>query len=322
MLFDEMVVELARTGPAPGSWSNLVTHSNKYRKFCQLLQIQPFPISEQNLCRYMAFLTFTLTSADSVMNYLSGLRKLHAYARVPMPSFSPYVDTVYAGIKRLLAHHIQQAEPITPQILKRMALLVNRSHPKQVVIFTAIVVGFYLFLRSSNLTCKTQTSFDPRKNLTRQDIRLAQQLALIEIRWSKTIQYFQKKLLMPIIPILDKDICPLNWLRAMVSLVPASPQHPAFCYPNRHGSLVPLTYRVLSDQLKNWVQLLNLPAHRYTCHGIRRGGATFAFESNLAAESIKLLGDWVSDSFRRYIDHSLESRIRAMTQMSNRCHSI
>lgn len=186
---------MAQGGPASSSWRNLVTHSNKYREFCNLLKISPFPISEQNLCRYMAFLTFSLSSSDSVMNYISGLKKLHAYARVPFPELSPYVDTVFQGVKRLLAHQVQQAEPITPQILKRIATIVDKRSPNHVVMFTALVVGFYLFLRSSNLTCRTQTSFDPNKNFKRSDIRLATSLALIEIRWSKTIQFCQRKLL-------------------------------------------------------------------------------------------------------------------------------
>lgn len=322
VLFDEMVVELAQKGPAPSSWRNLKTHARKYRTFCELLSIAPFPLSEQNLCRYMAFLTFTLTSADSVLNYLSGLKKLHGFAKIPFPKFSAYVDLVYQGVKRLLAHQVNQAEPITPQILKRIAQLVDRNDQKQVVTFTAMVVGFYLFLRSSNLTTKTQSSFDPNKNLCRGDIRLAEKLALIEIRWSKTIQYFQRRLLFPIVQILDNDICPIAWLHRMVTMVKASSTDPAFCLKNRNNELVPLTYRQLSDQLKKWVQQIGLPAHKYSPHGLRHGGATFAFESDIATQTIMLLGDWASDSFRRYIHQNLESRLVAMTQMSQRCVSL
>lgn len=321
-LFDHMVVELAQGGPAPGSWRNLVTHANKYREFTQLLNIAPFPITEQNFCWYMAFLTFSLTSADSVLNYLLGVKKLHAYARVPMPKFSAYVDTVYAGVKRLLAHQVQQAEPITPQILREISELVDKSVEKQVVCFTALVVGFYLFLRSSNLTSRTQTSFDPQKNLTRNDIRMAENVGLIEIRWSKTIQFLQRKLLVPLVKVLHQDICPLFWLKFMVRLVPATSVQPAFCLHNRYGNLVPLTYQTLTDQLRAWIFQTGRDPSHYSLHGLRRGGASFAFESNLAAESIMLLGDWASESFRRYLDHNLESRLRSMTQIIDRCNSL
>lgn len=317
-----MVIRLARSGPAPGSWNNLLTHSRKFQRFCNLLNIAPFPISEQNFCRYMAYLTFSLTSSDSVLNYISGVKKLHAYAKIPMPVFSKYVDAVFSGVKRLLAHQIKQAEPVTPHILRQMSALVDLQDEKQVVCFTALVVGFYLFLRSSNLTCKTQTSFDPHKNLCRQDIRLASDIALIEIKWTKSIQFFERKLLMPVIKILAVEICPIAWLKHMIAMVPASPTHPAFCLHNKRNQLVPLTYRTLSDQFKLWIQLIGRDPVSYSLHGLRRGGASFAFESNLAAETIMLLGDWASDSFRRYIDQSLQQRIQAMMHISNRCQSI
>lgn len=315
-----MVVQLAQAGPARGSWSNLTTHARKYQQFCQLLQTTPFPISEQNFCRYMV--TFYLTSANSVLNYLAGVKKLHAYARVPMPQLTPYVDAVFSGVKRLLAHQVQQAEPITPQILRQIAPLVNKSNPRQVVCFTALVVGFYLFLRGSNLTCRTQTSFDPTKNLCRKDLRMANNVALVEIRWSKTIQFMQRKLLVPIVRVLGEDICPIAWLRKMILMVPAKGNDPLFSYVTAKGDLVPLTYRALSDQLKSWMAQIGRDPAKYSVHGLRRGGASFAFESNLPAETIMVLGDWASDSFRRYIDQNLQTRIKAMTLISNRCRSI
>lgn len=321
-LFDDMVIQLTRGGPAPGSWNNLVTHSKKYQKFCQLLHIAPFPISEQNFCRYMAYLTFSLTSADSVLSYLSGVKKLHAYARVPMPHLSPYVDTVFSGIKRSLAYQIHQAEPVTPQILKQISASVDHSDCKQVVCFTALVVGFYLFLRASNLTTWTQTSFNPERNLSRGDIRLSPDLALIEIKWSKTIQYFEKTLLIPIVKIMLPEICPITWIYHMITLISASPNHPAFCLFNKKGELVPLTYQTVSDQFKKWIALIGQNPASHSLHGLRRGGVTFAFDSDLSSETIKLLGDWASDSFRWYIDHNLQQRICAMTMVSHRCQSL
>ena len=41
-------------------------------------------------------------------------------------------------------------------------------------------------------------------------------------------------------------------------------------------------------------------------------GATFAYESNMEGEMIKLLGDWVSDCYKRYIDVSIDQRCDSM----------
>lgn len=100
---DQMVVELVQGGPAKGTWRNLKTHSKRYHEFCMVLKVEPFPLTEMNLCRYVAYLTFTLSSYGSVTNYLSGVRKLNALARLNQPSETGYLDSVLKGVKRLLA---------------------------------------------------------------------------------------------------------------------------------------------------------------------------------------------------------------------------
>ena len=45
-----------------------------------------------------------------------------------------------------------------------------------------------------------------------------------------------------------------------------------------------------------------------------RGGATFAYQSNMEGEMIKLLGDWASDTYERYVDISMDKRYDSMKQ--------
>ena len=40
-----------------------------------------------------------------------------------------------------------------------------------------------------------------------------------------------------------------------------------------------------------------------------QGGATFAYQSDIEAEMIKLMGDWASDAYKRYIDVSMDKKI-------------
>ena len=41
-------------------------------------------------------------------------------------------------------------------------------------------------------------------------------------------------------------------------------------------------------------------------------GATFAYQSDMEGEMIKLLGGWVSDCYKRYIDVSMDKRYDSM----------
>ena len=42
------------------------------------------------------------------------------------------------------------------------------------------------------------------------------------------------------------------------------------------------------------------------------GGATFAYQANIEGEMIKLLGDWASDCYKRYVDVSMDKRYDTM----------
>ena len=104
----------------------------------------PFPWLRKN-CKYIAFLTLSLTSAGSVQAYVLGLKKLYTYAKIPWPLTPWYVDMVLDGVKKVLEHVITRAEPMTPGNLSKIAKLVNRQDPLEVVCFTVILLSFVLF---------------------------------------------------------------------------------------------------------------------------------------------------------------------------------
>lgn len=71
---------------------------------------------------------------------------------------------------------------MTPAILKAIRLQLNDANITDVVTYALCLVGFFLFLRSSNLVPKSRHRFDPFKQLTRQDIRIAGDMVLVDIK--------------------------------------------------------------------------------------------------------------------------------------------
>lgn len=313
---DMMVREFVQAGPSQGYWANLRTHARKYQEFCETTGVQPFPCDEDQACRYIAFLTLTLTSPDSVANYVSGLKKLHTFARLRTPTYSDYLNTMLMGVRRIMRHVIQQAEPFTPEILAMMASKVDQHNVKQVVCFTALLIGFFLFLRSSNLVPKSALKFDPGKQLIRADLRLANEVVLVYIKWSKTNQFGTGNMLVPLLRLNNIAVCPVTWLFRMLALVPAPANAPAFCVPTAQG-LQALTYGQFTYQLKKWIQAINMSHKRFSSHSMHRGGASFAFSQNLPGESIRVLGAWASDCYLRYIQMTLDTRLRDTLAFAN-----
>ena len=49
---------------------------------------------------------------------------------------------------------------------------------------------------------------------------------------------------------------------------------------------------------------LGIPPDRYSGHGLRRGGATFALQCGLPVDLLKIQGDWKSNCVERYLESS------------------
>ena len=70
------------------------------------------------------------------------------------------------SIKCELALEIRKAVPITPTLLKDIYYKVKLDSPVELVCYIVLLIGFYLFLRCSNLVSKTGDKFNPKEQLT------------------------------------------------------------------------------------------------------------------------------------------------------------
>lgn len=274
-----------------------------------------FPASEWQLVRYARYVANTVTSYETVANYIAGVRTLHRLAGFPVvESSAPNLTHILRGIKFELAHPVKQATPITIEILRDMYNFLDLKDPFDVVCYTAILLGFYMFLRKSNLVPDSVPAFNPGEQLVRSDVRMGHSMVLVEIRWNKTLQYKQRELLLPLIPARDKRVCPVYWLKYMLSTIRAGPQDPLFGIPTGQAQVVPLTYDQLGKKLKKLVALTNRDSQRFTLHGLRKGGACHALESGLVGEDIKIMGDWATEAYMTYLDQTVQRRVHNMVQ--------
>ena len=218
-----------------------------------------------------------------------------------------------SGLKRVISHAVKQAEPITSVLLLKMSKVVNYSDRVEMVAWTATLIGFYLFLRKSNLVPDTMTTFDQEKQFCRGDVNLlgVDKAMMVEIRWSKTIQHKQKILRLPVLPADNKAVCPVFWMHYMVTAIPAMAHHPTFTIALK-PTILALSVNQLIYRFRKWLKLINQEADKFSLHSLRRGGTTFAYQSDIEGEMIKLLGDWASDAYKRYIDVSMDKRFESM----------
>ena len=131
----------------------------------------------------------------SIKNYINGIRVLHLFLDLEFKCVSEFqYKLLIKGIARLNPHCPKRAHPITPDLLLRIHHVLEFSKPAHVAAWAAFLLAFFLMARKSNMVPPSLLTFDPHKHLTRGDIFLGDAGLLVYIKWSKTIQTGERKL--------------------------------------------------------------------------------------------------------------------------------
>jgi len=308
LVIEDTQEKLASKAKSEGTWNNINLHSSKYEEFCLTYSLDIYPASPDNLAHFVTHLFLEDKSYSTIKNYLSSVNTAQQMDGWPAIAPSIKVKLTLAGVKKLTALQTKQARPITPIMLKRMASKVDPSSSEQLAAWAAIVVGFHLLLRKSNLVPNTTNSYSQWRDLSRGSFRQSANMLLVKYSWSKTNQY-GKQTIVPLAPN-NTMACPVFVMETLAKAAPAPAHKHAFSYMDKQGGLRPLTYNQLQFWLKRWVRQIGLNERFYSTHSLRRGGATEAFRSNLPPTAIKMLGDWASECFQEYIKVSLNDRIK------------
>ena len=98
--------------------------------------------------------------------------------------------------------------PITRILLLHVVFLLDTSNPLQAAMRVLFLVAFFSFLRKSNLVTQSASVISP-KVLRRSDFHLSPHGAFLNICATKTIQFFQRALCVPLPSIQGSPLCPV-----------------------------------------------------------------------------------------------------------------
>lgn len=218
------------------------------------------------------------------------------------------------GISRLNPHCPKQAAPVTPQMLFSIHNVLDHDNPIHATMWCLFLIAFYTLARKSNLVV-TGNKLKVGKQLRRSDIEIGTSGLLVKFEWTKTIQFGQKILKAPLVAIPNSPLCPWSAYCHMLELVPAKSSDLAFMIPVGR-KLKPVSYQFLQSFLKLVVSEIGLDSSQYSSHSFRRGGATWAFKSQVPTSLIQVQGDWSSQCYMRYLDITLDQRLLVSKCMS------
>ena len=169
-------------------------------------------------------------------------------------------------------------------------------------------MGLFSFFRKSNLLIPSVDKFDPRKHLCQTDVQFLPSGAILLVRWSKTIQFQERILHIPMPHIANSPFCPSAALLICLRMLPDQKNPtPLFCYPSGN-SIKPITHAAFIKRLRDCLNKLGFNSSLYSGHSLRRGGASLALQCGLSSELIKLQGDWTSNAYQKYLNPSFSLR--------------
>ena len=216
------------------------TQLKAYTAFCNLLHIPPLPISQVNLARYIAYLSSRLCYT-SVKQYLNIVRLLHIESGVANPLGTWYLDSLLRGCRRVMGNTSKPKLPITVELLKKMFSFLNLTLHVDLTFWAVCLVGFFSFLRKSNLLSNSSKA-QGVSMLTRGDVSFLPAGVLLRISHSKTVQFGERNLEIPIPHIPNSPLCPSSALLLMCKTQPAHARAPLFTCPSQAGPGIILMY--------------------------------------------------------------------------------
>ena len=182
-------------GLAPSTRRSYASAQAKFISFCQQLgklhpSGSPCPMDEWMLCLFVIFLSRTLQHS-SIKVYLSGIRALDIEQGFPDPLADCLrLQRVVRGIKRCQDTPSSTRLPITDDLMLIISQSLDLGLPDHMMFWAACSLGYFGFLRASEFTVLTLSSFSSSLHLSAQDIAVnspsAPSSMPIRIKGSKT----------------------------------------------------------------------------------------------------------------------------------------
>lgn len=304
---------------APATWSNLLGHFRKYKSFCKGFALQLFPLTVRNIVPFLQYYSMSVACYSTVANVFSSIKTWSKlYGHVPSDLLLYKCNLLLLGLKRSMVTSVRQMLPITPSILYKLYTCIDFTSTFHVCMWAAMLFLFFTFLRKSNVLPNSSAVFDDQSQVCRKHVSLYSNYMLITVGHSKTNQFGQRSVVIPVAAIPGSVLCPVAAFVRLLQRVPASRHSSPFCYLGPQGRVVLLTYPLFVRQLRTWLRQLGIVHHDlYSTHSFRRGGATLAFKAGVNPQLIKAQGDWASDCYLKYVSLSLDHRLGTTRAMAN-----
>ena len=270
---DEQLQAYLRAARAPNTLKAYRSDWGEFAAWCESSRLVALPASPETLARYLVELA-EVARVSTVGRRISSISQAHRVAGAPVPSEDPRLRAVWAGIRRVHGTAVDQASPLTVDLLRRTidALPLGLAGTRDRAL---LLVGFAGALRRSELVA-----------LEVGDVAPVSEGLILTKRRSKTDQEAAGELLG--IPYgSNPSTCPVRAVDAWCQAARIS-DGALFRPVDRHGRLGSggLGAAAVNRLVQRAVARAGLPPGRYSAHSLRAGLATSAATAGVSERSI------------------------------------
>ena len=280
------------SGWAPRTRTGYGSAIKRFLSFTATYGLQPLPLTESLILRFVAHLHLEHLAPSTIKNYLAAVRAWVISIGLDEPTI--WTPRVHLACRAVARSHDppRQALPITYHILSSMFSFLSSSHD-HLLLAAALSLQYFACLRASELCPNSSLSIVPVRSdisFCRPDSSL---IMIYRCHSSKTSPHGFEVY----VGCSGGPICSPCIMHHFLTLYPLEPAAPLF----RFTSGIDLSYRLYNALIKRLVQLAGLDPALYSSHSVRAGAATQAARSGLDPDSIKRLGRWRSQAYMVYL---------------------
>ena len=272
--------------------------------FCVYTKVLLLQVNVKVILSFLACLVTNKCSNVLIANYVSAIKaQFILYDLLFTVLQHPKIRYFLKALRIDRPLSVKPHNIITLPILSAMSKVCT-TLPHGEVFRATLLLGFFGFLRLSNLAPHSIAAFDHNRHLTGEDVFFTKRFLKIIIKWSKTIQT-RDTIQCLTLPKLTKEII-YPYSAVNKRLYPMSATTSLFQTPVA-GGYIPFTDSRVRKMLKRVNMQMGLNSHFYTFHDLRRSGAMFAYNCHIPIQDIKRHGMWSSDCVWQYIQSNHES---------------
>ena len=292
-------------GLAPSTQKSYNSAKKRFILFCSSINIvNPIPVDEQLLCRFVVHLSAEGLSPSSIKLYLSAVRHLQISLDGGDPNMSamPRLEQVIKGAKRVAAKQGTKSKPrlpITPALLRKIRSVWDREPSfDSRMLWAATSLCYFGFLRAGEITVPSESAYDKGVHLNYGDVavdsKVAPKILRVSIKASKTDPF--RKGIDVFVGRTGNELCPVA---AVLSFMVKRGNKEGLLFKFEDGRL--LTRERFVSHVRTALVSAGVDPAPYSGHSFRIGAATAAGSCGLSPAMIKMLGRWESSAYLLYI---------------------